>query len=554
MDVAGVVLGALPILYGAVQTYKETIQIGKRFFGKRKYVEKLANSLFFHKGTLTEVIRHLLINGGCDCISDFEEDPYHYLNDDDVKKRLHDYLGSETETVLITKLGESVGVIKKISKSIAGLVSDFEVPTDDLVEIIKKNRDQKARQVDFVPRVKLMFSAGDIKSATQDLEASMNSLCHFIKLVCDNRRAVVEKPSRNATKLAQGVRRVQKLANNLHVALSRSWKAGCHPKHGAKLFLDDRLNAASDPKRSNPASQIVFDLIFEADHQGQALWHETIVKAIEESNDASQSSGACRVTLVVPQVMATPATLTIINDLCGVIEGAKCNKQPIALFLSLDQQIGSMPTDKDILPRYFHGNETPLRQLLSSDPKSAHRDCPIPLDMRMLLALRVASNLLQLFKTQWLQRAWSKNEIFFPVTSAKKAPDFGRPFVSVLFEQCNQRGASPDDVELRMAITELGILLLEIWHGKTFETQYDLQGIPALRYQRRALAFDWMEDISYPPPILYYDAVAYCIVGINHGEARQWESDDPRLWRALCQNILAPLSKNCEGWGSRSSC
>ncbi|EPS38838.1 hypothetical protein H072_7429 [Dactylellina haptotyla CBS 200.50] len=559
MEVVGVVLGALPILCGAVKGYKETIQIGKRFFGKRKYVERLASSLYGNRGTLIEVVRHLLISSGCDCVSDFEEDPLEYLDDEDVKKRLSEYLGSEAEEVLMKKLADSVKVIQKIAKNIAGLVPDLDGPTDDLPKIIEINRDQKSKQLDLVPRVKVMFGASDIKSATQELEGAMNSLCDYINLVCKNRRMVDEKPSRNSNKLAQGIRRVQTLANNLHLAIGRSWRPGCHPKHGAKLFLDDRLDAVAHNRRNSAASQIAFGLVFESERHGKPAWHETTIKVIETADNQGDSKiisatpGSCRVTLLVPQPLSPQSAITIINDLCGAIEISKCNNQPVSFYLSVTQQvasIGSMPADQHIIPRYFQGDETPLRNLLSSDPTSPHRDCQIPLDLRMLLALRVASNLLQLYQTRWLQKAWSKDEIFFPMAAAKKQPDFSRPFVSVPFEDCGQCQHTQDDVELRTAIMELGILLLEIWHGKTFETQYPHNPTMLRQDQhRRVLAYSWMQDNSYPPPIRYLDAIAYCIFGINHGEARHWEAGDPKLWRALCQNIISPLSKNCECWG-----
>ncbi|KAF3166232.1 hypothetical protein TWF225_000826 [Orbilia oligospora] len=129
MEVAGLVLGALPIIYGAVQVYKDGKKGGSRFFQKRNGVKKLANSLLFHKGTLTEVVRKLLISSGCDDAGDLDENPFDFLKDLDIQNQLHDYLGAETELVFVTKLNEACKTIQKIARSIAGLVPGLKVHT-----------------------------------------------------------------------------------------------------------------------------------------------------------------------------------------------------------------------------------------------------------------------------------------------------------------------------------------------------------------------------------------------------------------------------------------
>ncbi|KAF3932763.1 hypothetical protein ABW19_dt0206299 [Dactylella cylindrospora] len=583
MEVAGIVLGAIPILYGAIEMYKDTIQTGKLFFRKRKYVEKLANSLFFHKGTLTEVVRQLLIGSGCDSVTDLDEDPFGYLNDEDIQKQLHEYLGSEIESAFTNALQQACHTVEKIAKSIGGLVPGLEVcwinfavtncsdcsvnssfyiqePTGDLREIIQTNKAQKSKQIDFAPRVKLMFGAADIKNAISELDTTMNGLCRLSNLVSSNRQPLTEKSSRNANKLARGFRRLQALANNLHEAISYSWKGGCHIKHDAKLYLDDRLEAAINistrTRKVDSEPKLTFRLIFEArELHDKALWHETTVHVIDDPNDdldpapSTQMPGACRVTIVIPKAMVTRNDITMIDDICAVIKATQSSQDQVSFVLHGNHRIGSIPSGKKAPPCYFHGNETSLKTILLSDSKPGHRGSLIPLGLRMLLALRVASNLLQLFKTQWLQHAWSKDTIYFPVSATAGMPDFGRPFVSIPFEDSSRDPESGKNLELRIAILELGILLLEIWHEKAFEDQYNtITQTPVTRHIRRALALDWVEDASNPPPTLYYNAVLYCISGIINGESRDWEWDDRRLWSSLCQNIIEPLSKNCQSW------
>ncbi|KAK6517408.1 hypothetical protein TWF281_004065 [Arthrobotrys megalospora] len=297
MEVAGLVLGALPIIYGAVQVYKDGIKGGNRFFQKRNGVKKLANSLLFHKGTLTEVVRKLLIGSGCEDVLDLDENPFEYLMDPDIQGQLHDYLGAETEAIFVNKLNEACKSIRKIAKSIGGLVPGVKEPTDDLYKIIEENRIQKAKQIDFVPRIKLVFKGADLEDAIKDLDNTLDGLYRFIQLACENRQPAADIPSRNASKLAVGFRRIQTLANSLHLAICRSWRMGCHTRHDARLFLDDRLDVAVKlaAKKKDPSSALAFRLVFGAEsYPTKPLWHETIVEVTgrEDEDDDTDTISA----------------------------------------------------------------------------------------------------------------------------------------------------------------------------------------------------------------------------------------------------------------------
>ncbi|KAF3280599.1 hypothetical protein TWF970_002812 [Orbilia oligospora] len=558
MEVAGVVLGALPIIYGAVQVYKDGKKGGTRFFQKRNGVKKLANSLLFHKGTLTEVVRKLLISSGCDDAGDLDENPFDFLKDPDIQNQLHDYLGAETELVFATKLNEACKTIQKIARSIAGLVPGLKDPTDDLHKIIEENRVQKEKQIDFVPRIKLVFKGDDLGDAIKDLDSILDGLYRFIQVTCENRQPVAEKPSRNASKLAVGFRRIQTLANNVHLAICRSWKIGCHTQHDARLFLDDRLEAAVKiAAKKEPKSALSFRLVFGAEtYPSKPIWHETTVEVTgreDEDDDGSicaGSSGACRVTVIAPQIISTKRTVTVIDDICATIEAFTFTQRRVSFVVAKDQRIGSISNDLNCFHCFFQGDEVSLETLLSRCPPGS-RSCLIPYDQRIPLALRLASNILQLFRTQWLQRPWCKDSIYFPISTSgtKHGPDFGKPFVSVPIDNGLRIASTQNNTDIRSIILELGILLLEIWHEVAFENQYNSINTSGMHEPRRTFAFDWMMNTTNPPPPLYKDAITYCIFGINHGESRYWDSEDPKLWRALCQNIIHPLSKICKLWG-----
>jgi hypothetical protein len=127
IEVAGLVLGALPILLKAVEQYRGTIQVGMRFFKKRKYVERLASALLFQQGTLIEVLRNLLINSGCSDVARLDVAPFEYLGDSQIQEHLHEYLGAEIDATLTATLKQSLDTVKRIASNISGLVPTTNV-------------------------------------------------------------------------------------------------------------------------------------------------------------------------------------------------------------------------------------------------------------------------------------------------------------------------------------------------------------------------------------------------------------------------------------------
>lgn len=244
--------------------------------------------------------------------------------------------------------------------------------------------------------------------------------------------------------------------------------------------------------------------------------------------------------------------ISIVEDMCATIATVMTGAQLLTFVLARGQRIGSVPTDIFNISQAYYAGEVSLGTLFLSGCQPKDNRCLIPYEQRMPLALRLASNPLQLYRTQWLQIAWSKERIYFPISTGK-GPDFSRPYVCIPIDDTTHTGSQQNPVELRNAILELGILLLEIWHEKAFANQYNLARTCGMHEPRRALAFDWMANTSNPPPLLYNDAISYCITGINHGEAKYWNWEDTRLWRALCQNVIEPLSKNCQLWSGHST-
>ncbi|KAH8686130.1 hypothetical protein BGZ60DRAFT_396930 [Tricladium varicosporioides] len=565
IEVAGLVLGALPILFAAVDFSKDGIHRVGAAFRRKKYVEKLARALLLQQQILEETVKSLLMASGCEDVWRFDQDPLSYLKNPTVREDVLDYLGTKNDAAFAGALQQSSDIVKRIAKNIAGLVPAFKDASDDLLEIIKANQDTNGKRLDLNPRIKLLFGVTQLKEAVQELDDTASALDRFTRIVLSNRQTVDDMSSKKAVKLARGLHHVRKFAGNLSLAISKSWKIGCHSKHEARLFLEDRLDTAVQISKQIGKESfepiLVFQLIFAASmDQGQTLWHEASVQVFDDENDehadqTSVSSHPC-----VPQVtFASSGTMsrsrreiTTVESICGVMETAQNDNGQTTFVLVEKQRIGTISTNKGSPIGQQQTEVTTLKALLSAGTSRNHGPI-LPWKFRMLLALKLASNLLQLIQTQWLERAWSKEVVYFMLNpkcsdgQGKCQVDLGRPFVSLSFDSSILNAGDSPSIEPKVALLELGILLLEVWHEITLETRFGCESAPSGYYQRLALATEWLDDTTNPLPDLYDKAISHCIHR-SVGGSRVPDWDDMKFWGAMCGDVIEPLSKNCKQW------
>ncbi|CEJ62663.1 hypothetical protein PMG11_11157 [Penicillium brasilianum] len=567
IEVAGLLLGALPILFKAVDLSKDSIQRGRFFIRKRHYVQKLALALLLQRQTLAETVRSILIRSGCEDILLLDDDPVGYLKDECVQNRILDYLGPENAAAFTGVLKQCDDSVRRIAKNISDLVPATKNPTADLLAILKLNQEVNNRWLDLIPKAKLAFRASELKGAIQDLDDTTNALDRFTKIISSNRMLLGDTSSRKATKLANALRQFRGFAHDLYLAIFQGWREECHDKHEARLFLEDRVDTAADVLKEvrKCAPILLFQLVFAASSlQGQTLWNEAIVQVLKQGSDddlnvslVSRPSESSRVKLVVPESTSAGTELTFIDNICAAIETARRGERHISFVLTGNQKMATMPSHEETVITCHQADKITLKALLLRDDNSSHTSTLLPLRLRMLLALRLASNLLQLLQTQWLRSGLSKDDIFFllrPSDDVNNAShchlhiDIGRPFVSLTFDDSNANVLPEQNIDPKIALLELGILLLEIWHKTTLESQFSLKESPVEYYERLTLALKWLDDMNDPLPQLYDKAASHCVRGIVGGEPRFWDWEDSGFWSAFCGNIIEPLSRNCKQW------
>jgi hypothetical protein len=425
------------------------------------------------------------------------------------------------------------------------------------LKIIEGNRDTKGSQLDLLARVSLAFTIKDIKEDVEKLDASVASLDRFLRLISSNRQLSGHQHSGRAKKLAKSFWNIRKYADDLYLALWHGWLPGCHEKHEAKLFLDDRIDQALDlakKKRGNPnLSKFDFRLILVGDiAQGKCLWHETLVQIVEEDH-LSVTGGAVvtpppqpsQVKIVAPsQQCRNRSTLIPINDICSAVEKAECEKKPLILLLTENRHMAaaSQP-DNAFAPSQMKQTVT-LKGLLLDNTRLNIRSPILPWKFKMVLALKLVSSFLQLLQTPWIDPRLCINTVHFLLQTTDKKADLSRPFLSLSFESFpGTQAPSKPHAKLKEALLELGITLLEIWHETTLEERCVLPAQPMSRHDRQAWALEWLDDANNPLPDLYHKAVSHCVTGVMDGGSRLPEWDDMMLWKGFCEGVIEPLSK-----------
>lgn len=216
-------------------------------------------------------------------------------------------------------------------------------------------------------------------------------------------------------------------------------------------------------------------------------------------------------------------------------------------------QMGTIITAEKTVLLQDRANRITLEAILS-DRASIPYGVGFSLRLRMLLALGLASNLLQLCQTRWLDHAWSKETVYFLLRrtgeEAKPSVDFSRAFVSAAIDSpepvygaAGSRNTGP-----KVVLLALGILLLEIWHQTRLEARFVLNKAPTDYYLRLGRAVEWLEDSDNSSPYLYETTASYCIRGMLGPEVRLMSWGTSELWNWVCKEIIEPLSNNCKQW------
>lgn len=127
IEIAGLVLGALPLILKSVDAYRDGFRRIGTTFNRRQHVAKLARALRLQQHTLEELIKSILLDSGFEDALGLDDDPIGFLNNSDVQEQMEDYLGLKNTSFLIEELMANTKAVGKVARCISGLVPGLQV-------------------------------------------------------------------------------------------------------------------------------------------------------------------------------------------------------------------------------------------------------------------------------------------------------------------------------------------------------------------------------------------------------------------------------------------
>lgn len=250
----------------------------------------------------------------------------------------------------------------------------------------------------------------------------------------------------------------------------------------------------------------------------------------------------------------TVAETRLLHDFCLSVKESRSVRQCLGVLkddpADKYHRIWSMPVggcfdlaDKVQLSSWI-SDPISLRTLLASPGPNKP-----PRKDRLCLGVKLASSVIQLHKTKWLNEPWGKGDIVFFTDPRTNNPLTEQPVVVHNLGSCASDATQLDGIVFRKSkvLFSLGVVLWELWFWKRFEDlNADANLGSELDYVHwpdnikvlgtAAAALEMLVDDA---PKLYSDAVRTCLFG-------NIPTDDKEFTGIVWEKIFCPLNENFE--------
>ena len=316
--------------------------------------------------------------------------------------------------------------------------------------------------------------------------------------------------------VAARLQSVRMHADNLHKAIAIARLPDCAEAHNIALHLEDRL-IQSDAPRGSLKSDVNFDVSIAVSVHSVLQWYQT--------------------TITVSRPRSIPSLP--VDDLCRAIKKAEHLEHSFHL---LNNTIAKTPLAD--MPYRVSGDAMATKTL--ADLLESHTTLT-PKDTT-LLALKLASSLMQLISTGWLEDYWTKETITFFQYKENGPCQTSKPCISKTFMSMD---SSPSRRLIKPAdsLFQLGVLLMEIGYQRSFESWLEDNGFKCIdnsRFARLPYALQWHEESDGLLPIKYRVVIAKCLKCSFDEYDTKW--DDPQFRQAVCRDVIEPLHQNASIW------
>ncbi|KAK6331780.1 hypothetical protein TWF718_002321 [Orbilia javanica] len=568
IEIAGLVLGAIPLVISALEHYEDIIGPTKAFFKFQGELDHAIRELRVQYTLFEQSMEVLLRPITTDHqLNDMIDNSNSNLwQDPDIEEELRKNLGRAYPSYMST-VDRIQSIMTRIALKFDNINGTENLTRDGLKAIISQHGAAKVggrlQKFEISRRVKFTMKKKKIKESVEELQKCVDTLDKF-QAKADKIAAVDERYNiENEFVLTLHVDVIRENAKKLYDVLSKTW-CSTHPSHSAGLLLEQRL--IRKPRRGGPGRRHKNSMLSHCDTDCFALsllqysasnskkWLDVEIRVVEYQAPKQNRGPTVRTTLVPPSLSITteinideppppyhdPSQLQIVTDLCSILQ-SPCHPC-IGFCLDRDGHLrGSYNAERDVT--YVEGGAT-LQDILTKHPGVFSQQ------ERYHLSITLTLSMLQLSHTPWLQESWSKADIVFlsannggPMSRTKV--DIKRPYltrehkqVAPLPHKCNGK---PND---RSKVLALGIMLLEIYNGHPIEglmPQDDLESKnPQSEIAYLQTAHQWIMEKADRGEIsfAFLKAISYCLQCFMNPSANL---SDPVFSKTIEEQVLAPL-------------
>ncbi|KAH8725263.1 hypothetical protein GQ44DRAFT_616408 [Phaeosphaeriaceae sp. PMI808] len=564
VEVAGLVLGCLPLIIQGIESYNEGLDPIKSFVRWERelpqFIRKLRNQHVHYAQTMRILLEpitsdvelaEMMANPGSTQLWKGR-----YMTEK-LKEKLQDSYQAYQGTIVD---------IERITKKIASkldLDRATEISRNDLEAILVANPKKADDKFEVGKRIRFGMNKKAIKALLEELDDCNKELERFTEKsekIETYRKSV--KPA-----FANRLQRVQGYAKNLHGSLL--WSCSCKHSHKTSLQLEPRGNLfATGLKQKSKTSFTVSFTTTTTENDASWTCQAAEIHVDEEDWDLTPSTSprpkaSKSVSFnspppysvtdpVQPMTLSPTSTILVhqeVKDLCASIQQMHASR----LGFSLDSKSKlrgafMIESAEKHLPS---SSVVTLEDLLDHPPVVSGRRAKLSKKERYSLALTLASSVLYLNSTPWLTDQWAARDILFhQTTTSTRMVDIDHPYVAPAIVELSNACENGQKVRVfrnkNTVLLALAVSLLELYFGTTASKyQEDELGTtdPSLHknpWMLCSMAHTWTEESQDDLSAAFLSAVRHCLRCFSDPCASLQDSE---FLQAAVEGIVLPLQE-----------
>lgn len=551
IEAAGLVLAVLPLFISAFEDYNEGLEGIKAFWRWEHELPNCIRELRDQHMQYELNLKVLLLPIITDAeLAELLNNPIKQLwKNAGIERKLKHELDSAYNTYI-----SRIEDVENIMEDIAGCL-DMDLRRqinnaflENVLEAARKSLEVQPK-FQFKKRAKFGWSKKKVKALLKELDKCNG----FLKALNENMKMLEPYKKNQGQQSASSLQRLQESAHSLYHELRLSLSSDCHFSHSANLQLEQRIMLKPAASKQKEKSDSIFTVLFPVEpnlcSEASQTWKEAEVSIWEEELEGT----ICKSTLskgsppqievssadavIIPSSeLQTFSALKIIDNTCRLIQQTQYFDSCLGFSLDSSGKLrGVYPVQRENKSTTMIGKPIRLEELLTNPPL-VNGLYGLTLKEKYVLAITLASSLLQLYNTPWLSESWSKKDIVFLSEDAtsKRPVNIQKPFVTAVFGPSTPTPQSnPPAIDNNASLLGLAVVLLEVSLGQSIKSRHSTENLGLFGTMKY-----WIAQQEDNLSKAFYSAICHCM---------SWYADpskklgDPSFRQEVLDQVVMPL-------------